>query len=165
MAKEEVANWPGIGFIAKLNDTMFIARRAADARRQQVEMRARIDAGAHLCFFPEGTSTDSRHIAPFKPALFQVYLSDDLRDTMQIQPVALGWIPPAGQPDIFYGWWGEMGMGDSIWHIACRSSGGRVIVNWRPALNPSAFADRKQLAAAAERSVRDGLAEVGIVAG
>jgi hypothetical protein len=84
---------------------------------------------------------------------------------MQIQPVALGWIPPAGQPDIFYGWWGEMGMGDSIWHIACRSSGGRVIVNWRPALNPSAFADRKQLAAAAERSVRDGLAEVGIVAG
>lgn len=165
MAKDEVAGWPGVGQIAKLNDTMFIARRAADARRQQVEMRERIDAGAHLCFFPEGTSTDSRHIAPFKPALFHVFMSDDLRDIMQIQPVALAWMPSEGQSDTFYGWWGEMDMGANIWHIATRSTRGRIVVNWRPALNPAEFKDRKDIAAAAEKSIRDGLAEMGIIAG
>ncbi|MEL6648799.1 MAG: lysophospholipid acyltransferase family protein, partial [Pseudomonadota bacterium] len=81
VSKSEVASWPGIGLLAKITGTVFIARERKQARAQQNLFEARLKAGHRLVFFPEGTSTDNFRVLPFKSTLFQAFFSDGLRDT------------------------------------------------------------------------------------
>jgi 1-acyl-sn-glycerol-3-phosphate acyltransferase len=162
VAKEEVATWPGIGPIARLNGTMFVARRASAAKAQEEEMTSRLLAGEQLVFFPEGTSSDSRRVLPFKSALFASVCKPPLRDSVVVQPVSIAWVAPPDQPKTFFGWWGEMGLESNIWSVAARSFGSKVVLVWHSALDPNDFPNRKALAAAAERAVGDGLEEAGI---
>ena len=37
VAKAEVSQWPGVGFIARTTGTMFIARKRTDAKRQEAQ--------------------------------------------------------------------------------------------------------------------------------
>ena len=66
ISKAEVRGWPAIGPLAAMVGTMFIERKATEAKRQQMEMKRRVDEGALLCFFPEGTSTDGLRVLPIK---------------------------------------------------------------------------------------------------
>ncbi|GIX12170.1 MAG: hypothetical protein KatS3mg118_0129 [Paracoccaceae bacterium] len=158
LAKAEVRGWPGIGPLAAVTGTMFIERRAAAARRQQEEMRARIARGELLCFFPEGTSTDGMRVLPFKSTLFAAFMSEELRAAVWVQPVTLVYDPPVGLPAAIYGWWGEMPFGRHVWDVTTRSRGGRATVIYHPPLRAADFADRKALAAACGRLVAEGMA-------
>ena len=89
VSKSEVANWPGIGLLAKITGTVFIARDPRQARLQQEIFEARLLAGHKLLFFPEGTSTDGFRVLPFKTTLFQAFFHQNLRHEMHIQPVTV----------------------------------------------------------------------------
>ncbi|RMF36764.1 MAG: 1-acyl-sn-glycerol-3-phosphate acyltransferase [Alphaproteobacteria bacterium] len=157
VAKAEVRRWPGVGFLASATGTMFIERKAAAARRQQEEMRARIEAGQLLCFFPEGTSTDGLRVLDFKSSLFGVFMTPELRETMWLQPVTLIYRPPAGAPAELYGWWGDMPFGKNIWDIVTHSFGGRVTVVFHQERRAAEFADRKLLARDCGAAVAEGM--------
>lgn len=158
VAKAEVRHWPVIGYIAHVCGTMFIERRAAAAKVQQEEMAARIRAGQLLCFFPEGTSTDSLRVLPFKSSLFGVFMSDELRETVWVQPVTVVYDPPPGKPAALYGWWGTMPFGKNIWDVATHSFGGRVTLVFHPPHRAADFADRKALAQVCGTAVAEGMA-------
>ncbi|MGB0497014.1 MAG: lysophospholipid acyltransferase family protein [Rubricella sp.] len=158
VAKEEVRGWPGIGIVARVCDTMFVARRAAAAKRQEEEMRARIARGELLLFFPEGTSTDGRRVIPFKSTLFAAFV----KENVPVQPVTLAYRAPEGQPEAFFGWWGTMGLVDSIRNATSLAAGGHVTLIFHPPLHPEAIPDRKVLARTAEEAVRQGLVQEGI---
>lgn len=162
VAKSEVAGWPGVGPLAKLNNTMFVERRRGAAKTQESEMIARLERGEHLVFFPEGTSSDGQRVLPFKSALFAAFSKPPLSETVVVQPTGLSWIAPPDQPHTFFGWWGTMGLTPSIWAIATRAWGGRLIVSWQPVLRPNDFEDRKALALACETSVADALRNAGV---
>lgn len=162
IAKDDVASWPVIGAVARLNGTMFVARRRSAAGRQEKEMKERLSRGEQLVFFPEGTSSDSRRVLPFKSALFAAVCKPPLQENTLVQPVSVCWIAPPGQPDTFFGWWGSMGLASSLWAVVSRARGGRLILTWHPPLHPDAFSDRKRLAAAAETLVAEGLIASGI---
>ena len=162
VAKAEVADWPLFGQIAKINNTLFVARMASEAKRQEAEMAERLAKGERLIFFPEGTSSDALRVLPFKSSLFSSVCKLPMRDTMHVQPVALAWIAPKGQPSSFYGWWGDMGLERNIWDIATRSFGGQLIITWCPPLSPAEFPDRKALTLAAETAVAEALVAAGI---
>ncbi|KKL91149.1 hypothetical protein LCGC14_1897540, partial [marine sediment metagenome] len=66
VSKDEVAGWPGIGWLARATGTMFIRRDPREARRQRDQMTDRLRAGHRLLFFPEGTSTDGLRVQPVK---------------------------------------------------------------------------------------------------
>lgn len=157
VAKSEVAGWPGIGWLARGTGTVFIARDPKQARAQTRIFEDRLRAGHRLLFFPEGTSTDGRRVLPFKPTLFQAFLSDRLRDVLQIQPVTLIYHAPEGEESRFYGWWGDMALGPSILSVLAVCRQGRVEVVYHTPLKVSDFRDRKTLAAASEAAVRQGL--------
>ena len=53
VSKAEVANWPGIGWLARATGTVFIKRDAREARNQTVLFQQRLMAGHKLLFFPE----------------------------------------------------------------------------------------------------------------
>ncbi len=159
VSKAEVRRWPGVGLIAAVADTVFIERRRTEAKRQEAELRARIEAGQHLVFFPEATSTDGRRVLPFKSTLFSVFHSDGLRDTVWVQPVTLCYSPdPAsGLDEKFFGWWGDMDFGPHMLALASHRHGGHAVVVYHPPVRAADFPDRKSLAQHCGDQVRAGL--------
>ncbi|MGD9614141.1 MAG: lysophospholipid acyltransferase family protein [Alphaproteobacteria bacterium] len=72
IAKTEIASWPLFGWLARLQRSVFIDRRARSTARQRDSIAARLAAGEALILFPEGTSGDGNRLLPFKSALFSV---------------------------------------------------------------------------------------------
>ncbi|MGB0926429.1 MAG: lysophospholipid acyltransferase family protein [Pikeienuella sp.] len=159
VAKADVRRWPVIGTVAAITDTVFVERRRTEAKRQQVELKERIEAGELLCLFPEGTSTDGLRVLPLKSALMSAVFVEGVRETAYVQPVTVNYTAPPGQPEDFFGWWGTMPFGKHIWDIASRAGrGGAVEVVFHDPIRVSEAADRKSLTYACELAIRGGLA-------
>ncbi|WP_406720660.1 lysophospholipid acyltransferase family protein [Thioclava litoralis] len=156
VAKAEVAGWPGIGGLARAAGTVFIRRDRREAAQQAQLFEDRIRAGHRLLFFPEGTSTDTQRILPFKSTLFQAFFTEDLKERMWVQPVTLRYIAPEGEDPRFYGWWGDMPLGPHLRKVLVAKRGGRIVLDFHPALRVRDQANRKSLAAACEEAVRHG---------
>lgn len=160
VAKAEVRDWGGIGWLARGTGTVFVVRARAAAGRQQAQFQDRLLAGHQLVFFPEATSTDTRRVLAFKSTPFAAFFRPELAPEMAIQPISVGYIAPAGRDARFYGWWGDMTFGSSLLAVLAQAPQGRVEVIYHPPLRVADFADRKALAQAAERAVRAGLEEI-----
>ncbi len=154
VSKAEVADWPGIGWLARATGTVFITRAAREAKDQRAVFEARLDAGHKLLFFPEGTSTDGRRVLPFKSTLFAAFFTPRLRELMWVQPVTVVYRAPPSEDPRFYGWWGEMGFGGHLLKILSAPRQGSVEVNYHSPVRVRDFADRKALARHCEAEVR-----------
>ena len=154
VSKDEVASWPGIGWLAKATGTVFIRRDARQAAEQKRVFEERLTAGHKLLFFPEGTSTDGLRVLPFKPTLFAAFFAENLRDLLWVQPVTVVYHAPRGEEPRFYGWWGDMDFGAHLLKTLGASPQGRVEVWWHDPVKVSDFADRKVLARHCEAAVR-----------
>jgi 1-acyl-sn-glycerol-3-phosphate acyltransferase len=72
VSKCEVRRWPVFGWCASLAGTLFVRRdRRSDVARISSEMRRVLDTGALVVLFPEGTTSDGRHVLPFKSSLLE----------------------------------------------------------------------------------------------
>ncbi|WP_299280799.1 lysophospholipid acyltransferase family protein [uncultured Tateyamaria sp.] len=156
VSKSEVAHWPGIGVLARATGTLFIARDRAKARAQTDQFRERLSAGQRLLFFPEGTSTDGLRVLTFKSTLFAAFFAPSLRDQMAVQPVSVTYHAPKGGDIRTYGWWGDMEFGNHLLTTLALARQGWVEVVYHRAIAVSDMPDRKALAAAAEKQVREG---------
>jgi len=88
LSKSEVARWPIIGGVANDLGTLFIQRGGPSAARDAIDrMRSALDQGGMVVFFPEGTTSDSNFLRPFRPRLFQAAIDADT----PVQPVALSY--------------------------------------------------------------------------
>lgn len=154
VSKSEVAGWPGIGWLARATGTVFITRKSTEAKAQQAVFERRLTAGHHLMFFPEGTSSDSRRVLPFKSTLFAAFFTPALRDRLSVQPVTVIWHPAPGMDGRFYGWWGDMDFGPHLIEVLASPRQGRVEVIFHPPLRVADFPDRKAICGAAEMAVR-----------
>jgi 1-acyl-sn-glycerol-3-phosphate acyltransferase len=159
VSKAEVAGWPGIGLLAKITGTVFIARDPKHARSQKEIFESRLLAGHRLLFFPEGTSTDGFRVLPFKSTLFQAFFSQHVVNDMHIQPVTVIYTAPPGEDPRFYGWWGDMGFGPHALILLAARKGGDILVRYHQPIAVSTIADRKALAALSETRVRGGMPE------
>lgn len=71
IAKHEVASWPLIGPLARMQHTVFVDRSARRRSASQAdEIAARLDRGKALVLFAEGTSADGNRVLPFNSTLF-----------------------------------------------------------------------------------------------
>ena len=156
VSKSEVAQWPGIGTLARSAGTVFIDRDRKQAARQTALFKQRLRAGHRLLFFPEGTSSDGARVLPFKPTLFEAFFADDLRASLRVQPVSVIYSAPKGQDARFYGWWGAMGFAPHFWQVLSQPRQGHVTLVFHPPLTVSESAGRKDMAQQAEGLVRSG---------
>ncbi|MFT5209957.1 MAG: 1-acyl-sn-glycerol-3-phosphate acyltransferase [Flavobacterium sp.] len=85
IAKAEVAKWPLFGFLAKLQDTLFIERRGRKVGSQIEQIQQHLLKGNNLVLFPEGTSNIGTFVAPFHSSFFQ---SADHKE-ITIQPITV----------------------------------------------------------------------------
>jgi len=154
VSKAEVARWPGVSWLAKATGTVFIKRVRREAGAQVAVFCERLGAGHKLLFFPEGTSTDSRRVLPFKTTLFAAFFDDSLRDWMHVQPVTVIYRAPMGRDPRFFGWWGEQDMGPHLLKVLAQAPQGSVELVLHEPVAVAEFDDRKALAAYCERVVR-----------
>jgi 1-acyl-sn-glycerol-3-phosphate acyltransferase len=154
VSKAEVAGWAGIGWLARATGTVFITRKGAEAREQQRVFEERLRAGHRLLFFPEGTSTDSRRVLPFKSTLFAAFFTHGMEHVVQLQPVTVIYRPAPGTDPRFYGWWGDMAFAPHLLAVLASGRGGEVEVVLHDARAADAFGDRKALAAWCETTIR-----------
>ncbi|SPF81302.1 lysophospholipid acyltransferase family protein [Pseudoprimorskyibacter insulae] len=154
VSKAEVANWPGIGWLARATGTVFINRDRREAKAQTDLFETRLKAGHRLLFFPEGTSTDAVTVLPFKTTLFAAFFTEGLRDILQMQAVTVLYHAPEGADRRFYGWWGDMEFGAHLLSVLAAKSQGHVELIYHTPVKVSDFKDRKELARHLEAQVR-----------
>ncbi|MBM3519412.1 MAG: 1-acyl-sn-glycerol-3-phosphate acyltransferase [Alphaproteobacteria bacterium] len=158
IAKQEVHGWPFFGSLARLQRTVFIRRdRRHEAGKSRDAVRKRLDAGDTLVLFAEGTSSDGLRVLPFKSSLFA---AADLSG-VHIQPVTLAYLghrhlPLPRRLRPFYAWYGAMDLAPHLWQALCAGPIEVTLIR-HPPLHPEAKADRKSLARAVEKTVRQGL--------
>ena len=71
VAKQEVASWPFVSWLAKLQRSVFVDRtRRSEVTDKANEILRRLEAGDHVVLFAEGTSSDGNGVVPFKTPLF-----------------------------------------------------------------------------------------------
>jgi 1-acyl-sn-glycerol-3-phosphate acyltransferase len=164
IAKEEVARWPLIAWIARLGRTVYVRRQRTSTARERDEMRDRLAAGDSLILFPEGTTSDGSRVLPFRSAFFSIVeqpVTGDGRPPL-VQPVSivydrLAYLPAGRATRPLFAWYGDMDIGSHFWRLA-QHRGLRVTVLLHAPLDPAAFPSRKALAQATWTAVAAGAA-------
>ncbi len=163
VAKAEVADWPLFGWLAKLQRTVFVARRASRASHERDAMAERLAAGDRLILFAEGTSGDGTTVRPFKSALLSVAAGRDADGRpVPVQPVSIAYTRLDGMPLGRYlrpcfAWYGDMAMAPHLW----RALGlGRVtvVVEFHEVVTMEQFTDRRAIARHCYEAVARGVA-------
>ena len=73
VAKDDVAKWPVVGYLATQAQTVYVSRnRGIKGNSAKIAgVTEALKNGDTVTIFPEGTSTEGREILPFKPSFFQ----------------------------------------------------------------------------------------------
>jgi 1-acyl-sn-glycerol-3-phosphate acyltransferase len=164
VAKEEVARWPLIAWVARLGRTVYVRRQRTSTARERDEMRARLAAGDSLFLFPEGTTSDGSRVLPFRSAFFSIFelkVTPDGKPPL-LQPVSvvydrLAYLPAGRATRPLFAWYGDMDIGSHFWRLA-QHRGLRATVLLHAPLDPAAFTSRKALAQATWTAVAAGAA-------
>ncbi len=160
VAKAEVAGWPVLGTLARLQRTIFIDRtKRAQTGTATAAIAQRIDKGDVMVLFAEGTTGDGNRILPFRSALIGAAGAVAGMKTMTVQPVAvtytrIGGIPVgrADRPGI--AWYGEMPF---IAHFSRLIGRGGIdaTVSFGEPIRFTPDTDRKKVAEECYHSVRE----------
>jgi 1-acyl-sn-glycerol-3-phosphate acyltransferase len=123
VAKSDVARWPLFGWLAKLQRTVFVDRRASNVGRERDNIARRLDEGGRLVLFPEGTTGDGNRTRRFKSALFAVAERPEGAKPVMVQPVTIAWTRLDGMPmgrvlRPAVAWYGDMDLAPHLWEVA-----------------------------------------------
>jgi 1-acyl-sn-glycerol-3-phosphate acyltransferase len=163
VAKQEIARWPLIGLLAKLQRTVFVDRkRRAKTREVNAEIAARLTGGDPVVLFGEGTASDGNRVLAFRSALIGA-ARDAVAEAghtgkVWIQPLSIAYTRLQGLPLSRYArprvaWYGRMAMGSHLARVA-RHGQIDVTVTWGEPVAFEQQSDRKQIARALETEVR-----------
>ena len=152
VSKDEVARYPLIGWLAGLNNTVFVARSERGAVRGQADaLRTALATGQPVTLFPEGTTDGGPDLLPFRASLLASLFPPI--PGVRVQPVALDYGPAAH--DI--SWIGEETALANVRKILTRSGTTPVVIRFLAPVDPAEAGDRKALATAARAEIHEAL--------
>lgn len=165
VAKSEIAGWPVIGGLARLQRTVFIDRaRRGDTAQVNAAVASRLADGDLIVLFAEGTTSDGTRLLPFRSSLVgaaRAAIEGDparRRDRIRLQPLAITYPRRNGLPLVRserpeIAWYGDMELAP---HLALFLARGPIDVDvvWGAPISFEAGTDRKRATALAEASVR-----------
>lgn len=140
IAKSEIRSWPVFGYLVEKANTLFIDRSKRQEAGKIVDITAAsLISGDNLCFFPEGTTTDGKHVLPFKGSVLQAAIAANGR----IWPVAIRYVNIDGSINTSMAYAGETSLIDSM-RLVIKQKNATVELHF---LNPidSAGRDRRHL--------------------
>lgn len=148
VSRDDVERWPLVGWIAGLNDTIYVARNARrEVHGQADRLRRTLARGRAVALFPEGTTEGGHVVLPFRPSLF-ASLFPPLAN-VKVQPVAIDYGAIAEE----IAWVGDEAAGANAKRVLSRPGGIPVTLRFLEPVDPHAAGDRKNLAARARAEV------------
>ncbi|MEP3277554.1 MAG: lysophospholipid acyltransferase family protein [Stappiaceae bacterium] len=171
IAKSEVATWPVIGFLSKLQRTVFVDRkRRTETGKVAGEIAQRLGAGDAMVLFAEGTSSNGNEVLPFRTALIgaaQQFISGDSKreaaEKVWLQPLSIAYtrlqgLPIGRQYRHVAAWYGDMDLVPHLWKVL-REGALDVTVTWGDPVAATNDTDRKMLTRQLENQVREKVIE------
>lgn len=156
IAKEDIAGWPVIGFLATVQQTAFISRASSKAKKVANALDVMVKQGKNLILFPEGTSSTGETVLPFKSSLFSISQPKDIQP-IAIQPFIIELLDVDGKSltkesrDI-YAWYGDMDFAPHIWEFM-QTSGATVKLTFMDIITPTPDQNRKELCQIVENQI------------
>lgn len=148
VAQDGIANWPIIGWLCRLNNTVFVSRTNRMSVAKQInDIRDALSDSWAVTIFPEGTTTNGRTLLPFKSPLLAVV--DPPPPWTLVQPIFLDLGPLA--PEI--AWLGEETAPNNAVRLLTRTGSFAVKVHFLEPFDPREFPGRKTIAAEAARRI------------
>ncbi|MEM7301356.1 MAG: lysophospholipid acyltransferase family protein [Pseudomonadota bacterium] len=163
IAKADMKSWPILGWLARLQRSIFVEREERrKAGKQADEIADRMNEGDVIVLFAEGTTGDGNTVLEFKSALFgaaQSALRNSDHEMVSIQPVAITytrlqgmamgrfWRPVAAWP-------GDITIGGHLYNVILEGAID-VEVCFGPAVDFTRSQNRKTVASKVHKSVRD----------
>ncbi len=149
VAKSEVAGWPLVGWLAKLQRSVFVDRQVRTTAQQRDAIAERLAAKDALILFPEGTSGDGNHVLPFKSSLFSVVFNKPTDEPITVQPVSVAYTRLDGLPigrrlRPFFAWYGDMNLGSHAWNVLGLGTV-EIEVEFHPPTTVGEWVSRKEL--------------------
>jgi len=166
IAKKEVASWPVIGWLAKLQRSVFVDRQRRHRTAQVADQVAgRLARGDIIVLFAEGTSSDGNTVLPFRSALIgAAHKALDGEESATVQPVALAYtrvqgLPLGRQHRTKVAWFGDM---DLAPHLKAVLANGAIDVEvvFGPPHDLTLQTDRKAVAVEAGAFVKKTVARL-----
>jgi 1-acyl-sn-glycerol-3-phosphate acyltransferase len=164
VAKREIASWPLFGWLAKLQQTVFVGRRRAGVAEEADDLGRHLAAGRSLVLFAEGTSCDGQRVQPFKSSLLAVAEAAPGGKTIAVQPVTIAYPRLDGMPlgrayRPMVAWFGDMTLPDHMFEMLAL---GRLtaVVEFHEPVTLARFGSRKALAVYCQETVGTALAEI-----
>jgi 1-acyl-sn-glycerol-3-phosphate acyltransferase len=153
VAKSELARWPIVGALSRGAGTLFIERtKRRDTHRVNHHVAEVLARGDVVAIFPEGTTTDGRDMLSFKSSLLQPIVEA----AGHVQPVAIRYRAPDGTLSVAPAYVGDTTFAQSFWHVCGVRALTVDLIATAPL--PAREGHRRELARAAERSIRTALA-------
>ncbi|MGC1178550.1 MAG: lysophospholipid acyltransferase family protein [Methyloceanibacter sp.] len=168
VAKQEVASWPFVSWLAKLQRSVFVDRtRRTEVTDKANEILERLKAGDHIVLFAEGTSSDGNGVVPFKTPLFAAAKPTQARaaggdicaQTLALTYTKLHGIALCRRGRPVVAWYGDMNLASHAWRLLGLGPLD-AFIRIGPPVPLDDFADRKALARYAEAKVRKDVAEL-----
>lgn len=154
VAKQEVRDWPLLGWLAAQAGTLFIKRGGRNAAQSVIDdMVARLTVGRSIMLFPEGTTTTGRGVRRFHSRLFGAAIQSQV----MVQPIAIRYLHK-GRPHPVVPFVGEADLISHI-HNLLKVDDIEVRLCYMPPLNAQEFS-RKTLAVASRASIMAALDSV-----
>ncbi|ETZ04543.1 lysophospholipid acyltransferase family protein [Holospora undulata] len=155
IAKEEVKNWPLVGWIAKKFGTIFIKRTLRGIHNGQTRIKKTIQQNKAVLVFAEGTTGNGIVTEPFYHAFFE------LHPEVKIQPISICYTEVNGFPALswvrrYLSWIGNVALFPHLF----KCGGWRsltVVIIFHPPF--TAGSSRKLSAARSVSSVRAGISQ------
>jgi len=163
VAKREVASWPLLGLLARLQRSVFVdrARRYATGA-VNAQIARRLAEGDPVVLFGEGTSSDGNRVLPFRSALIGA-ARDALAEAehsgrVLIQPLSIAYTRLHGLPmgrlhRPVAAWYGDMALMPHLIRVL-REGAFDIVLTWGEPVVFEAKTDRKILAKSLESTVR-----------
>lgn len=157
IAKEEISNWFLFGFLAKMQNTIFIKRKNYKTLESLKNINKTLDTNSVIVLFPEGTTNAGKKILNFKSSFFNLFENNN---TLRLQNFSLCYthindmpIDNRTRPQI--SWYGDM---DIISHLSnlLKFSCLNATIVFHPILSIKGV-DRKTISVASFKQVKEGI--------
>ena len=142
VANDGIESWPLIGWLCKINNTIFVSRENKLSVGDQIDdVRAAMTGDQPVTIFPEGTTGDGSGLLPFKASLFAALVPPP--PGMMVQPVFLTY----GRHTSRVAWVGEEKVTENFWRLLSYLQPITATLNFLEPFDPAQYPDRKAISA------------------
>ncbi len=142
VANDGIEGWPLIGWLCKINNTIFVNRENKLSVGDQIDdLRTAMTGDQPVTIFPEGTTSDGSGLLPFKASLFAALVPPP--PGMMVQPVFLTY----GRHTSRVAWVGEEKVTDNFWRLLSYLKPVTATLHFLDPFDPAQYPDRKAISA------------------